>query len=462
VVTAVDGLPEAVEALDPSLVVEPRSADALAARLAAAASGALPSRVEARSFAERFAWTGVAERNLDHARAALDARKTRTRVVYLDHVGRLSGGEIALLRLLPHLTQTTAHVILGEDGPLVVELRARGISVEVLPMPVRAREVRKHDVRLGRVRVWALIGSAYYVVRLSLRLRALRPDLVHTNSLKSGVYGALAGRLSRIPVVWHVRDRIAPDYLPAPAIKLVHRLIRTFATTVIANSQATLETLDRPVNGTVVYSVIPEVIGEAMRNSTAVRSGATTFTMVGRIAPWKGQDVFLEAFAQAFPNGDQRAVIVGDSMFGDEEHTFAAGLRARTRALGVADRVEFRGFCNDVWPELEHADVLVHASRSPEPFGQVVLEGMAAGLAVVATAAGGPAELITDGRNGLLYLAGDAEALARILRELDEDPARRCALGVAARARARDFLPSPIVEGLEALYVATLEAATRA
>jgi glycosyltransferase involved in cell wall biosynthesis len=87
---------------------------------------------------------------------------------------------------------------------------------------------------------------------------------------------------------------------------------------------------------------------------------------------------------------------------------------------------------------------------------------MAAGLAVVATAAGGPAELITDGRNGLLYLAGDAEALARILRELDEDPARRCALGVAARARARDFLPSPIVEGLEALYVATLEAATRA
>ncbi len=69
-------------------------------------------------------------------------------------------------------------------------------------------------MRPGRLSPAAVVGSALYTVRLARRLRSLRPDLVHTNSLKAGVYGGLAARAVGIPQVWHVRDRIAADYLP--------------------------------------------------------------------------------------------------------------------------------------------------------------------------------------------------------------------------------------------------------
>jgi len=384
------------------------------------------------------------------------AHPTKLRVVYVDHVARMSGGEIALLRLLPYLRSVEPHVILGEDGPLVQRLGAEGISVEVLPMPSRAREQRKDDVRLGRLSPRVVVESIVYAFRLARRLRALQPDIVHTNSLKAGVYGSVAAKLARVPVLWHVRDRIASDYLPTASVRFVRFLVRHLADIVVANSQATLDTLEQPARGAVVYSVVPEVIPASRVRAFAARRGPTIFGMVGRVAPWKGQDVFVDAFARAFPGGTQRAVVVGDAMFGEAEQAYAAGLGARARALGVHDRVEFRGFRNDVWAELESVDVLVHASRTPEPFGQVVLEGMAAGVAVVATAEGGPRELITDGRNGILYPAGDVDRLAEILTELDVDASRRRSLGEAAQARARDFLPEPIAERLEGLYESML------
>ena len=88
------------------------------------------------------------------------------------------------------------------------------MSVEVLPIAPAARDLRQDTVRVGGPSPAALLGTARHVARLALRLRSLRPDVVHTNSLKAGVYGSLAARAAGVPVVWHVRDRIAEDYLP--------------------------------------------------------------------------------------------------------------------------------------------------------------------------------------------------------------------------------------------------------
>ena len=156
--------------------------------------------------------------------------------------------------------------------------------------------------------------------------------------------------------------------------------------------------------------------------------------MVGRIAPWKGQHVFLAAFAEAFPDGGAEAVIVGSALFGEEAYEKELGRLVKD--LGIVSGVRFSGFSDDVWEELSKLDVLVHASTVPEPFGQVVLEGMAAGLPVVAARAGGPAELITDGIDGLLFTPGQSDELATTLRVLAEDPLRRQELGQNARQRA--------------------------
>src|SRR5436305_5461638 len=131
----------------------------------------------------------------------------RLRVVFVDHVARLSGGEIALSRLLPALAEhVDVHVVLGEEGPLVKRLRDRGIETEVIPLAPRLRDVRREAVRPTRVDPRALAHLPASVVRLSRRLRALDADLVHTNSLKAALYGGVAARIARVPVLWHVRD----------------------------------------------------------------------------------------------------------------------------------------------------------------------------------------------------------------------------------------------------------------
>jgi glycosyltransferase involved in cell wall biosynthesis len=375
---------------------------------------------------------------------------SRTRVVFVDHVARLSGGEIALLRLLPALAEhVDVHVILGEDGPLVERLAEAGVAVEVLPLAPGVRDLRKGTVRRG-LRVRALAPLPVYVLRLARRLRELQAGVVHTNSLKAALYGGAAGRLARVPVVWHVRDRISDNYLPAAAVRLVHVASRILPTAVVANSQSTLATLPRPRRARVLYNpVVPDAVAASSGSDRAPHAGLRV-GMVGRLAPWKGQHVFLEAFAAAFRGEAARAHVVGSALFGEGD--YAEGLERQAEELGIAAQVDFRGFREDVWAELAELDVLVHCSISPEPFGQVVLEGLAAGLPVVAADAGGPAELVTDEVDGVLVAPNDAGALAAALRRLADDPELRLRLGTAARARAAEFTPERTARQLAEVY----------
>jgi glycosyltransferase involved in cell wall biosynthesis len=447
IVSDVGGLREATAPLDRSLVVEPANAPLLGARLVEGARGALPSRQATREYAEGFSWPRLAQRHEElYRRLSAGKRDERLRVVYLDHVARLSGGEIAILRLLPYLEDVNAHVILAEEGLLAERLQEAGISVEVLALDASARDLRKDAVGLGASPRAALL-VAVHAARLARRLRQLRPDVVHTNSLKSGVYGGLAAKAAGVPLVWHLRDRIAADYLPRPAVGPMRTAIATLAGGVIANSQATLETIS--ARSQEHAWVIPDSVELSPLSRTPATEGIR-FGMLGRIAPWKGQDLFLRAFARAFPGGREQAILVGQPMFGED--AFERELRALVIELGLEGRVEFRGFREDVWAELASFDVLVHASVIPEPFGQVVLEGMAAGLAVLAADEGGPAEVIEDGRTGRLFASRDAEALAAAMSALQANPADRERIGEAARGAVAAYHPRTLAKRYTEAY----------
>ncbi len=444
VVTDAGGLPETVAGLDPTLVVPAGDAGALALRL----RQPLPSADRCRAHAEGFSWDTTAERHLElYRRAVAPPDRERLRVVYVDHTAKLGGGELALITLLRALgDRIDPHVILAEEGPLVDRLVAAGISVEVLRLADATLGLTRDRVGPATLRSPAGLGAIGYAVRLSRRLRSLRPDLVHTNSLKASLYSGPAGALARVPVVWHLRDRISEDYLPRGAVRLVRAGAKRLPAAVIANSSATLASVSSR-RGYVIPSPLSTPIGRAPESNGRFRAG-----MLGRIAPWKGQHVFVEAFARAFPEGTETAVVIGAPLFGLDEVRYFEELKALAHELGLGGRVEFTGFRDDVAAELARLDALVHASVIPEPFGQVVIEGMAAGLPVVAARAGGPAETIDDGVDGLLYPPGDVEALASALRSLATDPALRRRIGAAGLIRARDFAPDVIAERVLAVY----------
>jgi glycosyltransferase involved in cell wall biosynthesis len=461
--TDAGGLPEALAGLDRSLVVPRDDAAAMARRLLDAAIGArrLPSPEKCRRYAENFSWPAIALRTTAVYRAAASADgPRRPRVVFVDHCAQLSGGEIALSRLLGAMPETNIHVILAEDGPLAPMLTAQGLSVEVLGAGEASRRLSKDRVRAGRVPPAAVAQSLLYTLRLARRLRRLNPDLVHTNSLKASVWGGMASRLAGVPVIFHLRDRLAKEYLPVHAVWLMRSACRWLPVAVIANSHSTLATLGRPsALRAVRRTVIPDSVsrnGPAVRQTEPRGSEPLRVGIVGRLAPWKGQDVFLRAFAEAFPGGAEQAVIVGGALFGED--TFANRLPRLVESLGLSGRVEFVGFTEDVNSQLTTFDVLVHASVIPEPFGQVVLEGMAAGLPVVAAGAGGPSEIIKHGLDGLLYEPGNVSALAGLLKALSDDPAWRRTLGLAAVERSRGFSPEISAQQVVSLYHQVLAA----
>jgi glycosyltransferase involved in cell wall biosynthesis len=369
------------------------------------------------------------------------------RVVYLDHCARLSGGEIALARMLAALRHDVqAHVILGEDGPIVEQLEAAGARVEVLAMSADLRDTRKDDVTAGGLSAGAVRDLGRYAVRLTSRLRALRPDLVHTNSLKASLYGGVCGRAARVPVLWHVRDRIATDYLPRPAVTMVRGLSRVLPSVVVVNSRSTGQTLPR--SSTVVYDVVADDAPAAARRPRA--DGTLVVGMLGRLAEWKGQHVFLDAFAEAARGRRMTARLIGSAMFGEDE--YEARLRAQVARLGIEDQVEFRGFRPDVAAELAELDVVVHASISPEPFGQVVIEAMAARRPVIAADAGGPSEVVHDGVDGLLVRPADVAGYAAAIARLADDGELRARLAEAGQRTSAGYRPAAVAEQMLAVY----------
>jgi glycosyltransferase involved in cell wall biosynthesis len=370
-------------------------------------------------------------------------------VAYIGHSAAMSGAEIALLRLLKAQPNKRATVILAEDGPLVTRLYDAGADLIVMPLSSTAG-IPRSAVSLRRLPIAAVASAAAYAVRLAWLLRRIRTDVVHTNSMKAHFYGGVAAKLAGLPHVWHARDRAADDYLPRAAVHLVRAAARTLPTVVIANSGATLATYPGVHTSIVVHDAAPTHV----RRSPAPE-GPLRFGVVGRLAPWKGQDLFLDAFATAFGDGEQQAVLVGDALFGEQR--YADQLRRRADDLGIADRVEFAGHTDDVPARLDDLHVLVHCSTTPEPFGQVVVEGMAAGLPVIASAAGGPCEIINDQRNGLLVAPGDVAQLSAALTRLDRDAALRARIGAAAEAASTRFRPDRVATRISAIHRQVME-----
>ena len=394
--------------------------------------------------------------------------QSRRRILYIDHTAKLGGGEIALLHLVQYLDRARFEpvVALSSDGPLRGKLEAAGVETHILPLPPSVLETRKDSLgasTLLRLRDVARTGG--YVRTLARFIRTHRIALVHTNSLKSDIVGGVAARLARTPLLWHIRDRIDDDYLPRPVVRVFRWLCRWLPQYLIANSQSTLETLSlsRQERAAAVYSGIDitsriTVVHDGVRRlpprrpvvyagphaallgpeNEAAPPDGPVIGLVGRITRWKGQHVFLNAAAavhRRFP--DACFQIIGAALF--DEQAYEEEIRALTRSLGLEKYVDFLGFRSDVPELIAGMDILVHASVTAEPFGQVIVEGMVAQKPVVATNGGGAKEIVLNGETGLLVPMGDADAMADAILFLLENPEAAAQMGERGYQRACDF-----------------------
>ena len=145
-------------------------------------------------------------------------------------------------------------------------------------------------------------------------------------------------------------------------------------------------------------------------------------------------------------------MIVGGALFGLEKD-YKPQLHQQAKRLKLGEAVRFAGFRSDVFRFYAAADLVIHSSIEPEPFGMALVEAMACGKPVIASDSGGPREIMENGVTGLLVPPGDAEKLAQAILSLLGDPERILRMGQAGTTRVREvFSAQRMVRQIEAVY----------
>jgi len=377
-------------------------------------------------------------------------------IVYLSPTGQLGGAETSLREMLAGLRvacpEWKLSLVLGHAGPLAGIARALGVEVILLPFPARLARLSESN-RAISASLWNLFSVAFGLVgyrrRLKTVLESLRPDVVHSNGLKMHLLGAWACP-SGASLIWHIHDYVG-------ARKLTRHLLPRFQKAcrlAIVNSNSVgsdLRTLAPALRMITIYNAIdldrfcpagPILDLDSLAGLAPAPAGTIRVGLVATFATWKGHRVFLQALERVSPDTPVRAYIIGGPIYQAEtSQASLSELQEEVRRAGLSGKVGFTGFLTDTASAMRSLDVIVHASTQPEPFGMVIIEGMATGKAVIASQGGGARELFVDGENGLGHAPGDPVGLARQIERLCRDAALRKALGESGRRTAERSFP---------------------
>jgi glycosyltransferase involved in cell wall biosynthesis len=306
----------------------------------------------------------------------------------------------------------------AEEGDMSYYAEQHGVTPIIIPE--LGREL--HPLR-DLITLWK-------VYRL---MRQIKPQVVNTHTAKAGFVGRLAARLAGVPVVVHTfHGHVFHGYfspLKTRFFILLEQIMARMSDTIITLTEGQLTELadtyhiaPRSKFTIMSYGLDLDAFARAPRKTGEFRGrwnippDAPLMTIVGRLVPVKNHALFLEAAAKVLMQmTDARFAIVGDGELRGE-------LEAQVDALGIRHAITFTGWQREVVPVYADSDLLVISSvNEGTPF--TVIEAMATGCPVVATAVGGIPDFLDNGRLGALVPSGDADALATaIVQTLRQPP----------------------------------------
>lgn len=399
------------------------------------------------------------------------------KILFLNPGGTIGGAERALLDLIASLRAANPRwgfaLITAAPGPLIEEVRELGASAEVVAFPrafaaagdAGAGGPAGDSIAVSRLiaRLWAISPAlAMYSRKLARAISNVAPDLVHTNGFKMHVLGAWTVP-RRVPLLWHIHDFV----LVRPVMSRLLRLHAPRCATVVANSASVasdvLAALGKHVPLRTIWNAVdlarfspdgPRCDLDALCKMPAATFGTLRVGLVATMARWKGHEIFLRALSMLSRDLAMRGYIIGGPLYQTDGSQYTIEeLRASAVRMGIADRLGFTGYLREPAAALRSLDIVVHASTAPEPFGLVIAEAFACGRAVIASAAGGAAEIIEPDKTAMLHRPGDFRQLAQQIMRLATDASLRNRLGIAAHQMAtRHFTRERLATELTALY----------
>ena len=361
------------------------------------------------------------------------------RVLYLHGVGEIGGAERALLSILERLNRElwVPLVACPVEGSFAIEVRALGVPTYPMLFPAW-RKLNHLCKRLPAI--W----------KLSKLLQEIQPAILHVNDLYWVPQAIQASKHSSAPVIATIRQNLHPtrirqyqldraDYLIALSSKTRGTLLEEGVPPARVRIIPTGVDIDR---------LTAESNGTAVRGSLGIPPEAPVIGCLANVLEIKGQDILLFAFADVAKSYPEAHLL----LVGRDTSSFGAKMHGLAEELGVGARTHFVGFQTDVRPYLAAMNLVTLPSRS-EGLPIALLEAMAMGVPVVASAVGGIPELVVQGVTGRLVESGNTVALSEAMRDYLSHPLAWIEEGKQAKERVHhQYSIKAEVGALEDLY----------
>ena len=346
------------------------------------------------------------------------------KILYLHEASVFGGGEQSLLNLVINLDKQrfTPRVACPSGSKFAHKLDELGVKVFPVSYPGL-----KHVIK---------VGLAIQKIRRIILAESIA--LVHANSPRTNLMGAIAARSCGIPIVWHARNMLGRGMVDLDCGLLF------LPDKIICNSEAVRGRFKGSKKAAVILNGVdlrefhPGVRGQDFRREFGLDRQITLIGIIGRLDPIKGHPDVIRAIAQVLQQGQvAHLVIVGDYT-APECRDYKEDLDKLIASLNLREHVAFTGFRSDIPQVIAGLDIVVLATEA-EACGRALLEAQACGKPVIATDSGGTPELVADGETGILAPPNNPDRLAQAMLQLLKDKDWLTRMGRAGRVRAEKY-----------------------